>query len=74
MGDDGDGCAFGEVAKHFAKDRQGRVFAATWAGLKDHRAIFSLGGGDIGAHVFPTERDKTRDGVTLREGRLQDVA
>ena len=49
------------------------MLAAARAGLKDHRHILRLGGGDIGAHLLPAERDKPADGIAAFQRRLQHI-
>ena len=71
MGNDRDSRILGQMPEHGAKDGQGGVRTARGAGLEDHGNALGLGGGDVGAHVLPSEGHEARDSVALAQRRLQ---
>ena len=73
MGDHWDRGVLGQVTEHLAQNGQRRVFAAAGAGLQDHWGVFGLGGGHVGAHVFPAQGNKAAHGITLFISGGQDV-
>jgi hypothetical protein len=62
-----------KAAEHRAKDGERRVGAAARPGLQDHRLALGLGRHGEGAGVLPAKADKPGHGVSVAEGRLQDL-